>query len=348
MMLSARPLLDNAVDAALFVDREDSLARITTALERGLNVLVTGDPGLGKTSLVRQVMYRARTPDPVAPLGEYPMRFVRAEGIQDGHGLLSQIVTGDSTGGTPIADLLEQLAAERAAVTDDPAAHPHPEGREPTATALRPVIIVDDVTATAGHDVFGRLRDQLWETGYQWIVTVRSSDRGGLLTPPADAFFETVLDLPALEPEAATALLTARSESDWGAFAAQVSRLVGGNPRRLIGAARDLVDLPKGEHQAWIEAIALRDRRIHALGRSESMLAAELESLGGASASDQRLLDRLGWSRARAVQVLTKLEDEGLVVGEEVASGQGRPRKVYRLVSAQQLLPRGADSEAGQ
>ncbi|TQC40022.1 hypothetical protein EEB14_57015 [Rhodococcus sp. WS4] len=341
MLLSGRPLLDNPVDAALFVDREEPLSRIHAALQRGLNVLVTGDPGLGKTSLLRQVMYRARTADAGDPIGGHPMRFVHAQSITGGPALLAQIVTGDHTRTAPTAQLLDQLTAERAAVAGDT-----PAGE--AAAAPRPVLIVDDVTATAGHEVFGRLRDELWETGYHWIVAARAADRAGLLTPPADAFFDTVIDLPALTPQAATALLTTRLSPDPGVLPAEIAGLVGGNPRRLIAAARDLVDLPTAQHRARLDAIALRDRTIHALGRSESMLAAELEALGGASASDPALLDRLGWTRARAVQVLTKLEDEGLVVGEDVAAGAGRPRKVYRLLSADELLTRRSSTEHEQ
>ncbi|TQC44558.1 hypothetical protein EEB14_36780 [Rhodococcus sp. WS4] len=338
MLLSGRPLLDNPVDAALFVDREEPLTRIHTALERGLNVLVTGDPGLGKTSLLRQVMYRARTADAGDPIDAHPMRFVRAQGITGGPALLAQIVNGAPTRPGSTAELLDQLTAERASIPDGTVDGDQAAGRGATAETPRPVIIVDDVTATAGHEVFGRLRDELWETGYQWIVAARAADRAGLLTPPADAFFETVIDLPALTAEAAAALLTTRLTPDPGALAAEIAELVGGNPRRLLAAARDLVDLPRPQHRARIEAIALRNRRIHALGRPESMLAAELEALGGASASDPALLDRLGWTRARAVQVLTKLEEEGLIVGEEVAAGPGRPRKVYRLLSADEVL----------
>ncbi|MGV9866124.1 AAA family ATPase [Rhodococcus koreensis] len=337
MLLSGRPLLDNPVDAALFVDREEPLARIDAAVRRGLNVLVTGDPGLGKTTLLRQAMYRARTPQAGDRVGGYPMRFIHAQGIPDGRGLLAQIVTGEHTPTATTADLLDQLTAERSALLDDTGA-----GAE-TATA-GPVLVVDDVTATAGHELFGRLRDELWETGYQWIVAARAADRGGLLTPPADAFFDTVIDLPALTAEAATALLSTRLSPDPGSLPAEIAGLVGGNPRRLIAAARDLVDLPAPQHRARLDVLALRNRRIHALGRSESMLAAELEALGGASASDAALLNRLGWTRARAVQVLTKLEEEGLVVGEDVAAGPGRPRKVYRLAFADELLlPRTED-----
>lgn len=62
------------------------------------------------------------------------------------------------------------------------------------------------------------------------------------------------------------------------------------------------------------------------------MLMAELESLGAASASDERLLRRLGWTRPRAVQVLRELEDAGLVTASYARGPGGGRQKVYRPV----------------
>lgn len=340
MFLSGRPLMDNPVDAAYFVDRDEPLSRIDRALSRGLNVLVSGEPGMGKTSLLRHVMYRART-EGSEPVGDFPMRFVRAEGISDGSELLSRIA---GTTGQSEAACLESLAAERATIVDETLARWKSEGSDATGAILNPAIIVDDVTATAGHALFGRLRDELWETGWQWIVSVRSNDRGAVLTPPADAFFETVIDLEPMTVDAANELFTGRTDVHFGALPAEVTRVVGGNPRRMIATLRDLMDMPTSDIRQRLDLMRWRDNQIHMLGRSESMLAFELEARGSASASDKDLLNRLGWTRARAVQVATKLEEAGLVVGEDAAStGQGRPRKLYRLVSPEELMARNVD-----
>jgi predicted ArsR family transcriptional regulator len=64
------------------------------------------------------------------------------------------------------------------------------------------------------------------------------------------------------------------------------------------------------------------------------MLASELEALGWASASDERLLTRMGWTRPRVVQVVAELESRGLVQMREENTGRGRPRKLYRLTPA--------------
>ena len=58
--LSDRPLLDTLTDAGLFVDRAAELATLGRAARQGLNALVVGSRGMGKTSLLRQLVFRLR------------------------------------------------------------------------------------------------------------------------------------------------------------------------------------------------------------------------------------------------------------------------------------------------
>ena len=336
MTLSGRPLLDNRVDTELFVDRERELSLLFSAVEHGFNALVTGDPGVGKTSLVRALMYRARNQDTVpGPVGDYAMTYVRAEGIASGDGLLARIAQEVLGADYDIADLriLGLLEERRQQVLTSTQARWQAEGHSIEGTRFTSVIIVDDVTASAGQALFGRLRDELWELGYAWVVAVRTADRGGLLLPPADAFFEREIPVGPLPIKAASELISKRTGSHSGSWPEQVAQAVGGNPRRILAVARDLIE-HEGSFDAVLEAIQRRDSAIHAMGRPESMLAAELEALGAAAASDDALLSRLGWTRTRAVQVLTRLEEAGLVRSDEVREGsQGRPRKVFRLTA---------------
>ncbi|MCW2528986.1 MAG: hypothetical protein JWM76_3846 [Pseudonocardiales bacterium] len=316
--MSGRPLLDNRRDAELFVDRDRELGELTSALRRGLNVLVSGDAGIGKTSLLHHFRYRSRSDDAKAEVS-----YARGESVDGGAELLAVVATAvlgrDARTLLDTADILPALGE-----------HAENVRTQVADAAFGPVIVLDDVTASAGHALFGQLRDELWGTGFQWVVSVRTTERGGLLLPPADAFFEHEIALEPLPGKAAVELLQRRT-TGWSTTATgKLATAIGGNPRRLLAAARALEDDP-GRLDEMLEAINRRDDAIARSGRSETMLAAELDALSSASASDEALLSRLSWTRARAVQVLTHLEELGLVQSEDVRTGRGRPRKVYRL-----------------
>src|SRR5690349_5643135 len=72
--LDRRPLLETAVDADLFVDRDQELDRLLRALELGLNAAVGGPDGSGRTSLLRRLVFRLRALD-------RPTVFVGASGL---------------------------------------------------------------------------------------------------------------------------------------------------------------------------------------------------------------------------------------------------------------------------
>src|SRR5579859_1650964 len=61
MDLSGRPLTDNPIDQTLFVDRTAEARRLVASVERRSNVLVTGSPGIGKTSLLHRVLGELRS-----------------------------------------------------------------------------------------------------------------------------------------------------------------------------------------------------------------------------------------------------------------------------------------------
>jgi hypothetical protein len=193
------------------------------------------------------------------------------------------------------------------------------------------LVLVDGLSAPVAHAVFGQLRDELWSLPYTWVVACADTDEAAFLRPPADAFFDTVVRLPPLPADAVRDLLRRRiTEAELPADAVTTAvELADGNPRRALDAARRLALEPEGAPDLRRER-AGRARALGALGRPAAMLMAELEASGGASASDPALLARLGWTRARAAQVLGLLADAGLVQPVDVRNGPGRPRRVYR------------------
>lgn len=313
--LSGRPLLGSRRDAGLLVGRHDELGRARRALQDRLNIVLTGDPGAGRTSLLHTLL---------AHLGG-PHVLIRGGAVTDAADLLRQVTAElQSVGGPPTA---LPVAGGPGQLIDGIAAL-----RQQAASVDGLVIAVDDVPPEVGMDLFGRYRDELWSIEGCWLVTMTAAHAPMVLRPPADVFFDVRVDLPALSDAEATDLLDKRMGD--GVERAGIDRIVavaGGNPRRLIDLARQLLAGGQGELAVVADAVQRRELVLAELTAAARMLARELQALGGASASDPSLLARLGWTRPRAVQVLKELQKAGLVVASDERSGKGRPRKVYRL-----------------
>ncbi len=320
--LSDRPLLDTLTDAGLFVDRAAELATLGRAARQGLNALVVGSRGMGKTSLLRQLVFRLRV-DGLAVV------FVDARVAEDAASLL-EAVNYEAT----VAFGLNSAVATSGHLVP----HPGPDRllelvrRLPVAGRERTLVVaLDNVTSDLGRQVFGRLRDELWQRPVHWAVAVDELDRAGLMAPPANSFFDPVVLLGPLTFDACFQLVLAGlpAADRQVAMAAEppspgtelepderlraIVEAGSGNPRELLSLAR-LVLLEDRDPAEELAAKAERARRLARLGRAATMLVAELEALGRpVSASDGQLLAAMGWTRGRAVQVLKSLEEAGLV-----------------------------------
>jgi DNA replicative helicase MCM subunit Mcm2 (Cdc46/Mcm family) len=332
MDLGGRPLLDNDRDRALFGGRQGELDRLVANIRNRHNVLLVGDRGSGKTTLLRQALLELRReqPDDAAPvfvegrLADSVATFVDLVRVRLG---LDPTVRGPNalqsqlrmfSPGRPVLEesleLPRLIASLRNAVPDG---------------TWRGVLVDEMPSGKVAQTLFGRLRDELWQVPLVWGVAVSESDIGSLLEPPADAFFDVVVRLKALERTEQKELLRARAGGATGNRLA--ATLDEGNPRRLLALARESEVGGEDVHQL-MKVVTDRQERVARLGSSASMLLGEMESLGPVSASDSRLLSRLGWTRERAVQVLRKLEKAGVVEASTAKGDTGRPRKIYRLV----------------
>ena len=371
MLLSSRPLLDTRADRARFVGRTSQLAALDRARTAGLNTLLLGDRGAGKTSLLRQVALRLReerchrvelvdagpTDGAEALLTLLVERLLPAGGSPPGPpaGSLPGSAGGAGPGlseGGRLLGLLDRLRRELPDVLDHP---PADAAGSPAWEPGRPaVVLLDNAVPAAAHVLMGRLRDETWSLPVVWVVAADRSAAAGFLEPPADTFFEARVVLDELSAEDALALLRARltgAASGDGVPDQLLGRIVEGvpvrTPRALVSALRDVVHAAGDAGDAGAATsptLAAVDRvtgqqreqagRLAHLGRSAAMLVAELQSRGGsASASDDGLLDALGWTRSRASQVFRQLEAADLVTASERrVPGAGRPRKVYQLV----------------
>ncbi len=328
MELSGRPLLDTKPDHELFAGREPELQQLLTSVARRLNVLLLGERGSGKTTLLRQLAYeiRARSPDE-------PPAFVDGNLAENAKLFLDLVryrlgLTPAMLEPSPVEVRLGTMA-RRASIADTLELSKLVASLRDAADAGHRVVLVDELPARSiGQALFGRLRDELWQLPLTWVVAVAENEAGPLLSPPADAFFDVVLQLEPLSRDAQRSMLEARAGSAGRRIASQLDE---GNPRRLLGFAREA--LQGGARLSdLLQALSRRDAEVAKLGRAASMLMAELGSLGPTSASDEELLRRLGWTRSRAVQVLRELEKRGLVTTTTIKGEAGRPRKLYRPV----------------
>jgi energy-coupling factor transporter ATP-binding protein EcfA2 len=326
-MLSGRPLLDTVADSPFHVSRPDAEAAARFALEQGLNLLVLGQRGAGKTTFLRRLAFDLRT-------SGSRVAFVDA-GPADGNpdevlALVTDVVTGRQRSMTltdslfppsPTESLLARVDRLRSRLSSD--------------EQERVVVLVDGLGGSTVHTLFGQLRDELWTVPVSWVVSGDLEQRAAYLRPPADAFFDAQVVLGPL-PDGAAEQLVARRLDDAPSLPA-LTHLVRGTdrmPRTLVAAARGFAGSTAAQRSG--QAAAREQARLHlaGLGRAATMLVEELRARGGsASASEPDLLGRLGWTRPRAVQVLKQLEDAGLATTSSArVSAQGRPRTIYTLV----------------
>ena len=341
--LDNRPLL-GTIDRDLFVP-PSIMPELLAAVKRQLNVLVLGPRGSGKTTLLRAL--EADFAD-----GDRPVVYVDLGPAQTALQALMMIAEALGEHWKSFADALARdranavLMRERreqwGQLTESLAWQLTPQDA-PTGELLRwartlgrapsSMILVDSPPGEGHtHTLFGRLRDELWQQGHQWVVAANDVLRDELTRPPAGAFFDVQLELVPLSHVQQLELLRRRLGDEEQQV--DVERLVGesnGLPRSLLELARAAVLSNEPVDEFFARREKLRER-LAGLPSAAATIVGYLQDHGPASGSDPQLLAALGVSGQRARQVLRELEDAGLVRSfPEQQEHRGRPRKLYEL-----------------
>jgi len=327
-MLSGRPLLYTAGDRRYLVERAEE-GLVLHNVQAGLNTLLLAERGMGKTTLLRQLQGRLEEELDLKAV------YLDARRLEDAAMILLSV--RDALEG-PRNAIAESLRTSAMSFAPTPVELRNEEALrlvrdlESGMEGRQACILLDEPDPESAHRLFGRLRDELWQTGLTWVVAGDQARRQQYLTPPADAFFERVLELKPFTQAQQLELVQKRLEGRDDDDVVGVT-IESGNPRALLAALRDAA----GGHGAQ-EVLARRaDRERRAakeLGPLASLMLAEIEDGASASASDRDWLSRFGISRQRAQQVLTQLEGKGFVRAERLPGPSGRPRKMYRRLEA--------------
>ncbi|HEX7290028.1 MAG TPA: hypothetical protein VF250_02770 [Conexibacter sp.] len=310
MFLSGRPLLDTAPDQARRLERQEQ-APVVRGLAHGLNTLLLGAPGSGKTTLLHAVVGELTRNEPMRA------HYLNTTRFDDPLDVLE--ATRDML--QPFGRELPRRPSADAALDALSTLRP----RQPTA------VVLDGLHPRLSHALFGRLRDETWQTGVTWAVSGDADRRSEYLTPPADAFFEKVVALEPLTAEQQRELIERRLQP--GDRELDDIHVASGNPRALLATLRTIVESGTLDGEPLLVARANRQARADRLGRLHALVLAELEDGAVVSAADDTFRTRFGISRQRAQQVLSELEGAGLadsIVGK--GPNGGRPRKLYHGV----------------
>lgn len=237
-----------------------------------------------------------------------------------------------------LVDLILREAENEGWVPESP--RPGPDDPFAAGTQIRrlseapdpSLVLIDDPDPGQALILFGRLRDELFQIGTRFAVTVTPATFRRINKPPADVFFDTVVNLEPFDPDAAFELLRLRKEK--GQIPKQILW-----PSRPMQPRAILLDAEAGptggRHDSALQA-HLTDLAERAAGPTGARLFTEIWGRGALSASDPDLQRSLGVTRARLTQLLRILEHADVLASfpQARAGTMGRPKTLYDINTA--------------
>src|SRR5690242_1891834 len=244
--MANQPLAQSRADQRRFVDRSHETDMIIRAVGGSQPVLLLGERGSGRTSLLNHVAWLlARQHEsrqtvmvsgelagnPSQLLGVLVARVGRLAEPASSRGRWIEDLRALSMPDGPFGQVIQpaivielvDLLGERLAALDRPVC-----------------LMVDGIAPSVAHGVFGSLRNELWALpGPAWVVAGDSAAEALYLEPPADAFFERTVKLGPLTDADSAMLLRAHVPELSDGDIEQAVAVGQGNPRRLLRAAAD-------------------------------------------------------------------------------------------------------------
>lgn len=312
-MLRDSPILFDAVDREAWVNRPAIQRRLAQAALAASGVLVVGERGSGRTSLLNWLGEDLRKK------GKSVVR-VNAALVEDATGFLDLVINGLSRAHAN-SNLTSQLTAPPMSIQASETILLQEKARRLRAAPEAWILVDDLYEKKVIRTVFGGLRDFLWESGHHWVVSARPADRGAFLSPPADAFFAERINLPPL------------TRRELERFAEHAGT---GQGKRLESLARDAT-YPREAVRTLlqIDTSIDTDDAEAALGRAVAAVFQDVLALRRpVTPDDPELLAASGLSEVTLRKYLNRLAASGYLEDETARSGApGRPRKIYAPVS---------------
>lgn len=349
---SPRPLMSLEDDRNYFTKYEE-IEKIIRAVEIGENVLIIGDRGSGKTSLLNHMLYHyfnTKSTEQVIPVRFSALsieelnqkNLVRSliRNIFDSISkikstserikvILNKMIDSSPTTLPDLAKLDSMLQTNTDTARDDFEALTERLSELVLSIRKKEInffVMIDDLDKFPADKVwhtFRSIRDILWELHFSLIITALPDQVSEITKPPLDQFFPYWIKIPSFDMEYTKNLIEKRFNKSQvtisnDALEAIVNRTKG-NPRSIIAIMKNVIESSDFSGQITLD-------NINNLGLPYSIRLSDIQRAvinylsenPNTSASTKNFIARIGVTRSRLSQILNDLKKDDLIDSKKV------------------------------
>ena len=344
--LHSRPLLDTPSDLELFINRADEINLALESLENNYNILVSGDIGAGKTTFMHRLFALAEGKQFLPAFCDMST-FV--SDVEDFFDVLLYTVA-NTISKKDVSQRLKKTISELSgqlgisilgtgfSLNEKEKKIGWVEAKYKAMQELtrlvgevnkdksRIIFFIDNLKPVSDFymELFGKYRDFLWQLKCNFVVTCSEYLLPTIWAPPVSSFFDIKITIKPMSKEELTKLLYLRGFKS-KELIPYIHQISSGSPSIAINLARGL-SVGQFNQEELKRAGLEKSSNLNHLTPSEQMVFKQIQLLGSVSASSKKLQDATGQKRARLVQILRKLREEGVLIAER----QGRTM-YYRI-----------------